>query len=181
MITYTFSKEYRKTRIFSLIFMVSSSFLVSLVFFSNDISKRRKKKRIQPLKTSRLSVPSIGDGKFVNRSIRIDQQDVVVEVADQGRANPICPFRDKVVQGRPTFHSDIHRADRLPISLADLPCVLDERAELRFRRRGVDGSETWPYVAQQPIELPAAESAPQYIDRVQITAPLQYADQVARA
>lgn len=117
----------------------------------------------------------------MNRSIRIDQQDVVVEIADQGRADPIRPFRDEVVQGRPTLHADVHRADRLPISLADLPCVLDERAELRLGRWGVHGSETRPYVAQQPIELPAAESAPQYIDRVQITAPLQYADQVARA
>lgn len=117
----------------------------------------------------------------MNRSVRVDQQDVVVKVADQGRANAVRPFRDKVVQGRPTFRAVVHRADRLAIGLADLPRVLDERAELGFRGWRVDGSQSRSHAAQQSIELPAAESAPQYIDRVQITASLQYADQITRA
>lgn len=112
------------------------------------------------------------------------QHDVVVEVADEGRGNAIhggSLFRDDVVQGRPTFRADTRRADGLAIGLADLPGVLDERAELRLGRRGVHGPQPLAHVAQQPIELPAAESAAEYIDRVQIAAPLQYADQVARA
>lgn len=131
------------------------------------------------MQPSRSGVAILLDAGLINPSIRVDQQDVVVQVADQGRANATSLFRDEVVQGRPTFCTDIHRADCFAIGLADLPGVLDERAELRFRRWSVDGPEPGAHTAQQPIELPAAKSAAQYIDRVQIAAPLQYADQVA--
>lgn len=92
--------------------------------------------------------------------VRVDQQDVVVEVADQGRANAVRPFGDEVVQRRPALGPDVHRADGLPVGLADLPGVLDERAELRLGRRRVDGPQARTHVAEQPVELLPAESAP---------------------
>lgn len=96
----------------------------------------------------------------MNRSIRVAQQDVVVKIADQSRANPIRSFRDKVVQGRPTFRVDVeHGGDCQAIGLADLFRELDERVELGFRGWRVDRPQLRPHVAQQLIELLAAESA----------------------